>query len=223
MLDNIMKFREPVAWVVVLAALASIVLALVGFGLGLTSGASVFASAQNVANSAMNLSLVVMVIGVVCACLFVAPMTPRAVLLTRVAAVVVTTGTILTLVAALLGVSASAGTLPLILEFLGGLLDVVLKGVASAALWLMHRAITAGRMTTAEPAAVVAEVEAAPTTSAAPVWRPSEASGSVWTSAADAAGGAPASAHGAPGASGWRPVSRPAATPTSTDQSLPGA
>ena len=224
MLENILRFREPTTWVVLAVTTASMVLALVRAGVSLaTGGTDAVAASQDVANSAMNLTLVVLVVALVCTCLFLKPSTPRAVAVTRVAAIVVTIGTLLTLVATLVGLSASAGALGMVLEALGGLVDVVLKGVAAIVLWLTVRAIGAGRLEPATQGAS-AEVEAAAPSEVAPrqapSWRPSEASGSVWRTASEAAEGSPASAHGTPGAGTWQRVERP--LPATGEQALPG-
>ena len=102
------------------------------------------------------------------------------------------------------------------LEILGGLLDIVVKIVASATLWLLLRGLRAGRIA---PAA--AEPEASPveppaeggTELEAPAdeavgWSLDPTSGAAWASAADAAEGAPGAAASGPHAEGWHPVGR---------------
>lgn len=214
MIDNILRFREPATWLVLAVTVAGMVLALVRSGVHLvTGGSGAIAASQDVANSAMNLTLVVVIVALVNACLFIRPASPRALAVARASALVVTTGTILTLVAMVIGLTASAGALGVILEALGGLLDFVLKFAASVVLWLMARALRAGRLdlpTAAAPAAPVVEAPAGDDRGRqAPTWRPSEASGSVWRTASDAAEGAPAAGHGAPGTGTWHRVERP--------------
>lgn len=219
MIENTLRFREPAAWLVLAVTVGSMVLAIARSGVAMvTLGTGAVAASQDIANSAMNLTLVVVIVALVCACLFVTPSTPRAVGLTKVAAIVVTVGTFLTLIAMIAGLSASAGALGVILEALGGLLDFILKLTASVVLWLMVRALGAGRLEPAEPApapapapAVEAPPEPEEEPQQAPSWRPSEASGSVWRTAAEAAEGAPAAGHGRPGAGAWQRVERPAA------------
>ena len=217
MIESILRFREPAAWLVLAVTVASIALSLARFGVVIASGASgIVAASQDVANSAMNLSLLVLIVALVCACLFVTPATPRASAVAKTAAVVVTLGTVLTLVAMLVGLTASAGTLGVILEMLGGLLDVILKTAASIVLWLIVRAVGAGRLELAEAVAPAGAVETVPPTQQpadAPTWRPSEASGSVWRTASEAAEGAPAAGHGV-GGGGWHRVDR---TPPALD------
>lgn len=212
MVDNLLRLREPAAWVVVLATLASIVLALVRFGVALSTGAGLAEASQGISLAAMNLTFVVLVVGVVWACVFVAPAVPRAKPLALLAAITVTLGTLLTLVGAVIGVTTtSGGALGIVLELLGGLLDIVVKGVGAVTLWLIHRGLRAGRLQPEEPPRVPDEVEPAPEPPRAPTtWTPDAAAGSVWISASDAASGAPASGFGLPGEAGeWRPVERP--------------
>lgn len=227
MVDSLKHIREPAAWIVVVVTAASIVLALVRFVLALTTGATLPSAAQDVALTAMNLTLVVLVVGLVGTCVFVDPPTRSAPRLVVAAALVVTLGTLLTLVGALVGLSASAGAFALVLEFLGGLLDIILKGVATVVLWLTHAGLRAGRISRAPADAVSGGSDGlagqavdsgpavpAPPAPPPPAWTTGTAAGSAWITAADAAQGAPASGVGVPGsgsASGWRPVARPAA------------
>lgn len=218
MVENLMRLREPAAWVVIGVTAVSIVLSVVRFVLALTTSDTTFsAAAQDVALGAMSLTLVLAVVAVVLVSVFHAPVA-GARRLVLAAATVVTIGTVLTVLGALLGLPASAGTLAVVLEVLGGLLDIVLKIVGAVTLWLIHRGMSAGRIEVA-PAVVTrpdagAEVEASapeakPQTG--PTWTPDAAAGTVWTSASDAASGAQPSGWGVPGsASGWHPVTRPA-------------
>ena len=215
MLDNVVRLREPAAWIVVAVTAASIVLSVTRFGLELGSGVPVSAAAQDVALTAMNLTLVIVVVALVWACAL-ASLGPRTERLIAVAATVVTVGTLVTIVGAGVGASASAGTLAVVLEILGGLLDIVVKLVASATLWLLLRGLRAGRIA---PAA--AEPEASPveppaeggTEQEAPAdeavgWSLDPTGGAAWASAADAAEGAPGAAASGPHAEGWHPVGR---------------
>lgn len=218
MVENLKRLREPVAWVVLAVTAAGLVLSVTRLVLSVTTGGIPLVDAfQDAANSAMNLTLVVLVIALVWVCLFIAPATPRSAQLTLTAAWVVTVGTLVTLVATVAGLSASAGVLGVVLEFLGGLLDIILKTLAAITLWLIHRALRAGRMRSATDTETSGQVETAPAPAPEPspaptTWRPSEASGSVWRTASEAAEGAPASAHGTPGRAGaWRRVERPQA------------
>ena len=212
MVENLLRLREPVAWIVVGVTAVSIVLAVVRFVLALGSGAPFSAAAQDVSLEAMSLTLVLAVVALVIASVFHAPVA-GARRLVPAAATVVTIGTLLTVLGALLGLPASSGALAVVLEVLGGLLDVVLKVVGAVTLWLIHRGMSAGRIHVA-PAVVVEEApataEASESAPPAPTWAPDAASGSVWTSASDAASGAQPSGWGVPGGgTGWQPVTRP--------------
>ena len=224
MLDNMMRLREPAAWAVIAVTAASIVLALVRLVLALGTGGELSAAAQDVSLQAMNLTLVLVVVALVWACVFHAP-TPGAPRVATAAAVVVTIGTVLTIAGAVLGLTASAGMIGVVLEFLGGLLDIVLKLIACTTLWLIHRGLRGGRIRgelarpgsespgrpeLAGPGPDAEVVGRQPPAGPAPSWTAESATGIVWSSASEAAQGAPASGRGVPGAaSGWRPVSRP--------------
>lgn len=145
MFDTVMKLREPAAWTVIAVTVGTILLALVRFGLALAANAPLDAASQDVALNAMNLTLVITIVALVWACVFVAP-TPRATRLVGVAATVVTFGTLLTIVATVLGAGASAGVVAMALEILGGLLVIVLKVVAVVTLWLIRRGMRGGRI-----------------------------------------------------------------------------
>lgn len=214
MIENLLRLREPAAWIMVAVTAASIALAVVRFVFALaTGGASLAAAAQDVALEAMGLTSLLALVALVIVCVFHHPV-GSARRLVAAAVAVVTVGTVLTIFGALLGLPASAGPLAVVLEFLGGVLDIVLKVVATVTLWLIHRGMTAGRIEVGAPAAATTvplsepgavEPEAPP----APTWQPDAAAGSVWTSASDAASGARPTAYGVPGeGSGWRPEPR---------------
>lgn len=229
MVENLKRLREPVAWIVLTVTAGSIVLALIRFGVALSTGLPFAEASQSMALTVMNLTLVVLVVALVWTCVFVEPATPRASRLVTLSAVVVTVGTLLTLLGALLGLSAIQGVLAVVLEFVGGLLDIVVKAVGAVTLWLIHRGVRAGRIAVssgglAAGAGVSARATGGGSTGADPFlpdpgsggeveiassWTPDVASGHVWTSASDAAAGAPASGSGRPGSgNGWRPVPR---------------
>ncbi len=224
MVENLLRLREPVAWIVIGVTAVSIVLSVVRFVLALSTGGSTFsAAAQDVALGAMSLTLVLAVVALVIVSVFHAPVAGARRLVVA-AATVVTLGTVLTVAGYLLGLPASASALAVVLELLGGLLDIVLKIVGAVTLWLIHRGMSAGRIqvgaTTVQPDAVGPAVDppddpARP----APTWAPDAAAGSVWTSASEAASGAQPSGWGVPGSgTGWQPVARPALEPGEPDR-----
>nr|NLI49602.1 hypothetical protein [Propionibacterium sp.] len=198
MIENLKRVREPVAWIllsVIVASMALSIVSLVRQMAGAEARDAVFAAFAAIASNSMNLTLVVSLVALVCLCLFIAPATAHAAALARAALVVVALGTLLTIVATALGVAASAGIAGIVFELLGGLLDIALKVVAVAVLWVIHRAVGSGRMVT--PAPVQEEALPLPPRAIEPeapvVWRASEAAGTVWATAAEAAaGGVPA-------------------------------
>lgn len=202
MLENLKRFREPIAWVLLAVILAELTLGVVRLVLALLSGGTtVFAAFASIAGSAMNLTLVVALVAIVCVCLFIAPATPRAVRLTQASAWVITIGTLITLVATLVGLTAVPGVLGIIFELLGAVFDIVMKAVAAGVLWVIYRATKAGRMQPED----MREDPPAIEEPAPPVWKPTEASGSVWRTAAEAASGQAPSQRPA-SESGWKRV-----------------
>lgn len=199
MIENLKRIREPLAWAVIAIVAANIVLGLVELVIQLREAVPVFAAFQEIGASLMNMTLVLAVVALVCTCFFIAPSTPRALLLTKVAAWVLTVGVLITLICSMLGVAASANVMGVIFEIVGGLLDLLLKGVAAGSLWVLLRGVDAGRIDTAEPApAPAAPVVDAPAVDApgakelpATTWQRSEAAGAAWRTADDAASGAP--------------------------------
>ena len=216
MLDNVMRLREPAAWTVVAVTAVSILLALTRFGMELSNGVLLTAAAQDVALTAMNLTLVIVVVALVWVCVVAAP-TPRTERLIGVAASVVSIGTLVTIVGTGIGASASAGTLAVVFEILGGLLDIVVKLVATGTLWLLLRGVRAGRMAPApqqlpalEDEAQQGETdsEAAQPPAVAVGWSADPTQGAAWASAEDAAHGAAGTTNAATPTEGWHPVER---------------
>lgn len=206
MVENLKRFREPLTIIVMLAMVANMVISVVRLSVEVTAeDAPVPAAFQDIANSSMNLTLVVLLTGLVLTCLFIVPRSRHAVTLTFWAASIVTIGTLLTLIAAAIGLSASSGVLGVVLEFLGGLLDILIKAIAAGSLWLIWKSAKTGRFSHHAPKPqVVAEPMALPDpadSQPSPMWEPNEAAGTVWRSAADAASGSPAAGQGMPGGS----------------------
>jgi len=252
MLENLKRLREPLGWLLLAAILGNVALSAVSHALEARDAADskeLYGAFAAMAGDALSLTLVVPLVAVVCLCLFVAPIVPRALALTRASVVVVLLGTLLTIAAMVLGVAASAGVVGAVFEVLGGLLDVALKIAAVVVLWVIVRAFPSGRLTAAEPAAAPLPPDAAgaaPAGQVPVVWQAGAAAGSAWATAAEAAEGAGASAPavpvpatppaadaaprnawalppsqaGAAEAIGWRPVPR-AADPASRTEGDP--
>jgi len=191
MIDNLKRIREPLTWAVIAVVAANIVVGIVHLVVQLQQSTPVYEAFQEIGSSLMNLTLVVIVVALVCTCFFIAPATRHALLVTRVAAGVLSVGVVLTLVCSALGVAASANPLGVAFEIVGTLLDLILKALAAGVLWVLMRGVDAGRIDTAAPAALPAPVEAEPeaTPDAPTVWQRSEATGAVWRTADEAATG----------------------------------
>lgn len=193
MIDNLKRIREPLTWAVIAIVAASLVLGMVRLVLLFQQSVPVFEAFQEIGASLMNLTLAVVVVALVCTCFFITPATPHALLVTKVAAWVLSVGVVLTLVCTMLGVAASANPLGVAFEIVGGLLDLILKALAAGSLWVLMRGVNAGRIDTAAPAELEpAEPESEAATVEVPtVWQRSEAAGSAWRTADEAATGAP--------------------------------
>jgi hypothetical protein len=160
------------------------------------------------------------------ACVLVSPPTRHAKHLTLAAAVLLWLGAVAGLVFLVVSlVGTGENSLSRILESIGGLTDIALRALMGYALLLGWRLASAPP---APPVAAVSEVAeaaeeitegpAGETASPAPVWRPDEATGVVWRSAADAAGGAPAGTYGSTSPRSGPPVWDPAADVTRQDR-----
>jgi len=198
MIDNLRRIREPLAW-------ALIVLVLLGMGL---TGWKVFTSLaapgedtlfsifSDAGLSWLNMSIAIPLVIVVLLCSLVTPATPRAPLITWVAAIVLSVGVVLTLVSTLLGMWASANGFGVVLDVLGGLFDLAFKALVAGSLWVLIRGVRAGQIEAPAPAVSgdVLDPAAQPPTAEpgqASTWSRTSASGSAWRTAAEAASGTP--------------------------------
>jgi hypothetical protein len=195
MIENLKRIREPLAWAVIVLVTAYLVLGIVQLVVQLQQAVPVFEAFQAIGSSLMNISLVIAVVALVCTCFFIAPATRHAHAVTLVAAIVLSTGVLLTAVCTVLGVVAAGNAFGVVLEIVGGLLDLLLKAIAAGALWVLLRGVRAGRIDTAPPAvpAAIEPVPAGPPDSPElrTTWQRGEASGAVWRTADEAASGAP--------------------------------
>lgn len=204
---NLKRIRQGVTWAVLAIIAAGLVLGIVRLVLLVfVERAQVFAAFQEIGTSIMSLALVIALVALVCACLFLSPATPRAILLANLSAWVIAIGVALQLICLILGLAASANAFGVIMEILGGLLDILLKAVAAGALWVLVRGVASGRL---DLAPAVPETGTVETTKSQPVWRPEQATGTAWRSARDAASGARPDAGAVPDADSEPPATAP--------------
>ncbi len=187
MIENLKRSRETLSWI--LMGLVLVGMGLTGWRFAMALGEMpAVAAFQEVGGQWMNFAISFVLVLVVMSCSWAAPATRHADLITRLAAVVLSLGVVLTLVSALMGMWASAAGIGVVLDVLGGLLDVALKALLAGSLWIFLRGVKAGRIETApqsEPAPPgAAELSEAGTTA-------DPAAATVWWTAADAASGAP--------------------------------
>jgi hypothetical protein len=190
MIESVKRIREPFTWAVVAVLLAGLVIGLVRIVLDAGSKLPLLAALQASGGDLMNLTVVFALVGLVCTCLFVAPATRNALLVTRVSAVVVSLGVAVSALVDVLGLFGAPDALTVAMDSLGGLLDLVLKAMAAGALWLLARGVSAGRIEPAESVTTAEESVITPGP-AAVSWRREDAVGTAWGSAADAASGQP--------------------------------
>lgn len=188
MIDNLKRIREPLAWVALALVVANMALNAWRLATALTE-ASVAEAAQHVGGDWLNTTVALLVVVLVLSCSLVAPATRHALLLARVAVVVLSVGVALTLLSVLFGMWASALGIGVVLDILGGLLDVVVKALVAGTVWVFLRGVKAGRIETALPQEPTTDGEGG---SQVPAAANEPATGSVWWTAADAAAGAPA-------------------------------
>jgi hypothetical protein len=191
MVENLKRVREPAAWAMLAVIVGFMVLNIVRLVWVLTHDQlPVFTAFSDIASNSMSLTLAALQVALVCLCLFVSPATGRSVALARASALVVSLGTVLTIVATAIGLWANKGVMGVVFELLGGVLDIVLKVLAAIILWVILRAVRTGRMQTpVPPATPEPELLHALTDEAPPVWQPAQAAGTVWKTAAEAAAG----------------------------------
>lgn len=202
MIENLKRIREPLAWAVVALVVANLVLGMVELVHQLQQAVPLFDAFQAIGNSLLNISLVIALVALVCTCFFITPATRHARQLTLVAACVLTIGVALTLVSYVLGAAAADDPVGRAFEIVGGLLDLALKALAAGALWVLLRGVNAGRIDTAPPApaienasTTVADEETETVATPPTTWQRSEAAGTVWRTADEAAAGEPGAAR----------------------------
>lgn len=210
MIDTIRRFREGAAWLVLALVVGQIVFGIVRVIINLTTtDFTVGQSFQLVGVGVMGLTSALMVLAAVAVCAFLDPPSPNSALITKSAAILISVGTLLTLVFLVIGVTATAGgAIGVAVEMLGGLTDVALKTLVAGALWVLLRARRRESVGSPQAANTPSAQPSAPAvTSQQPVVPPEAATGVVWKSAGDAARGNPAAGKGTPGTTRqWRPV-----------------
>jgi len=196
MIDRVKAFREP-------ATVIAIVVVLVG--IATTSGriatdlhtypiAQVLRGVSGLYGLVDALVLTVLAL----ACVLVAPKTRHAEQLTLAASLLLWLGAVVGLVFLVVSLLAAGETsLSRILESVGGLTDIALRALMGYVLLLGRRVAAASEPAVAPPSEPEEQAEPTPQEepSSTPTWRPDEATGVVWRSAADAASGAAAGTY----------------------------
>jgi hypothetical protein len=204
--ENLMRLREPAAWVALGALVLNLLLALVAlatFDGSLPSVAWVLS-----ARLANPVPLVVLTV-LVSFCVL-RDRTPHARQLTLVSLVVGIVAVLLGLIFALLGFGATAPVLGVFAAIVQQAISVIAIGflIKLVQLQAVPRRLPAGIGLAPYPS------EALPPPPATgpqdqqlqPTWHPDTAAGAAWRTAGDAAAGAPATGWGADPAVGWQPI-----------------
>lgn len=226
-MEQLLRWREPVAVVLLVASGIRLLIGITAVPVLAAEGAyDSFASAARFeAGRTFDVVLIVVTAVVAASCLRT-PATPRARAVVTVAAIETLAAVLVALGFGLMGLVSDANGR--VIEFAHLLLGLVLPVVAVISLLLLRRssapmpraagAVPAvGTGPAAEPTAPGAalpggQTQPAPLQPAA--WQPEQATGRVWTTAGEAARGAPGASWGEdPGPSGWRPIPGPGEPP----------
>ncbi len=208
-MDKVSKFREPLAWVVLVVAVVRMATQLVEVGLDIASGTSIPDALGSAGGSTLTLLMLLFLLLAVVACVVWQPATRFSRTLAMIAAVIVGVAGVLSVIFAFVGlIGFPGGILESILGLLGGLTDATLKFLAMYLLILLRASgtgakLAAGLIETAEAAGIAtspSDVE-----SKRPVRKEKEPkepnAGTAWFRAGDAATGAAGQAGA--DTSGW--------------------
>lgn len=210
MAETVKRFREPAALGVLGISVVYILISLVRWGYLLVQGEPLSAASREVGGSSLSIVMVLLCFLAATACLGIAPATRRATQVVRWAATVVGVAAALEAVFLVLGLAgAPGGIFVVVLEVLGGVLEISLKAAAAVLLLRTLRGAREEQAAAVEQRPRVVEVEPEPQAAS---WKADQAAGAVWTRAGDAASGAAASTWGHPGesSSGWQPAGQDA-------------
>ena len=201
MIDRIKAFREPATTVAVIVVLV---------GIAATSGRiatdlHTYPLAQLLRGVTGLYGLVdgLVLTALALACVLVAPKTRHASQLTLAAALLLWLGAVAGLVFLVISLlAAGESSLSRVLDSIGGLTDVALRGLMGYVLLLAHRvAVAPGVEETRTAPAPVVEEPPKDEPSSRPIWQADEATGVVWRSASEAASGAAAGTYSSSGGS----------------------
>jgi len=192
-MENLKRIRGPLAWGLIAATVVAMVLAVAQLVLFMdwTQDDSYLLWLAGIRLVPYDLALALLAAAWAAAS---APAVPRARAIAVSAAVVVTLGTLATLVQTVASLLDMQEPVELAAVLSGSALDLLIGLLATVALWALARPVP-----TAAPAEVQASADLAPEAveqpeGPAPVWAPAEAVGTAWRTADDAAAGAPGSA-----------------------------
>ena len=177
MLGRILKLRQLLTVVALVWTVVVLVGSLVRFGFDVAV-IPVSMALRTLALSSFNLGAVVILLGLLSMCLFVAPPTKSALRLTRITAVVFSLGTALSAAVLVAGILAPVNTLAVVAEVLGGIVDLTCKVAATVTLWVIVRRVNKGALVLGRHHV---NPVPPPVMSDRPSWQPVAGSQSAWT------------------------------------------
>ncbi len=200
MIDRLKQFREPATVVALLVAVVDGVINVVRFSRAAANG-SLTQSAQGVTGLFSVVDGVVLT-ALVLSCALVAPRTRHARQLAGVSMVLLALSAVAGAVLLVLALLGPGGSFSHFLDSIGGITDIILKGLMA---WVLYLAFQATPATAASAPAGQVETKPAPEPepeasaidpARQPTWAPDVATGVVWRRASEAATGGAATAYG---------------------------
>jgi hypothetical protein len=216
--ENLLRLREPAAWVALGALVLNIILALVALATVDGSLPSVgWVLSARLANPVPLLVLTVLVSFCV-----LRDRTPHARQLTISSLIVGGIAVLLGLTFALLGFGATASVLAVFATIVPQAISVMAIAFLIRLLQLqaVPRRLPAGIGLVPYPSDALPPppTPEPPDPRLQPIWQPDAAAGAAWRTAGDAAAGAPASGWGTDASAGWQPIPNQPSTPQASGQ-----
>lgn len=177
MLGKILKIRQPLTVVVLAWTVVVLVGSLVRFGFDVAA-IPVSMALRTLALSSFNLGAVVIVLGLLGLCLFVAPPVKGALRLARISAVVFSVGTVVSAAVLVAGVLAPVNTFAVVVELVGGIVDLTCKVAATVTLWVIVKRVNHGTLVLGQHHVTPVPP---PVMSDRPSWQPVAGAQSAWT------------------------------------------
>jgi hypothetical protein len=220
--ENLMRLREPAAWVALGALVLNLLLALVA----LATFDGPLASVAWVLSARLANPVPLVVLTVLVSFCVLRDRTPHARQLTLTSLVIGVVAVLLGLTFALLGFGATAPVLAVFAAIVQQAISVIAIGflIKLVQLQAVPRRLPAGIGLAPYPSDALppSPAPAAQDQHLQPTWHPDTAAGAAWRTAGDAAAGAPAAGWGADPSVGWQPIPTQPSGPEPNGPQPPG-